>query len=105
MIDEISRVVKSGGVVDVLEYDFQAYDENKTRIASDFKGWSHYLAIARDAIKKRGGSPEVNQIALLVHVAEPNELGRRTSSFSYRETRCLQGCRLSATLGSDVPSD
>ncbi|KAF8900199.1 S-adenosyl-L-methionine-dependent methyltransferase [Mucidula mucida] len=62
VIDEISRVVKSGGVVDVLEYDFQAYDENKTRIASDFKGWSHYLAIARDAIKKRGGSPEAGEL-------------------------------------------
>ncbi|KAF9016930.1 S-adenosyl-L-methionine-dependent methyltransferase [Hymenopellis radicata] len=62
LIDEISRVLKPGGVIDILEYDFQTYDENKTRVAPDVPGWSHYLAKARTAIKNRGGSPEAGEL-------------------------------------------
>jgi len=60
LIDQISRVLRPSGLIEVSEFDFHAYDANHRRIERDVNElsppwWGVWLTHLRDAIKKSGG--------------------------------------------------
>ncbi|PFH52328.1 hypothetical protein AMATHDRAFT_57399 [Amanita thiersii Skay4041] len=60
LIDQISRVLRPGGLIDVMEWDFCTYDANKQPVESsidrfDPPWWSRWLAFAVAAIRNHGG--------------------------------------------------
>lgn len=60
LIDQISRVLRPGGLVNILEFDFHAYDANHRRIEVDTSTvagpwWPRWLAFAELAIRNLGG--------------------------------------------------
>jgi len=61
LIDQISRVLRPGGMIDLMEFDFHAYDSNYQRIeptTSSISGpwWPQWLAFANLAARNRGGN-------------------------------------------------
>ncbi|KAJ2923034.1 hypothetical protein H1R20_g14060, partial [Candolleomyces eurysporus] len=60
LINEISHLIIPGGLIDVTEWDFHAYDENYQRIELDVNElgppwWPRFLAFAEEAIRAFGG--------------------------------------------------
>jgi len=60
LIDQISRVLRPGGLIDVSEFDFTTYDINHQRIVMDEQRlghpwWSRWLRHLRTAIQTVGG--------------------------------------------------
>lgn len=63
LIDQISRVLRPGGLIVILEWDFHAYDVNHKRIdlGTHQLGppwWPRWLAFAEIAVRNSGGSVE-----------------------------------------------
>ncbi|KAG5647661.1 hypothetical protein DXG03_008384 [Asterophora parasitica] len=63
LINQISHVVRPGGLAILVEWDFHAYDKNRQRISlntSEVAGpwWPRWLAFAQIAIRNHGGSVE-----------------------------------------------
>jgi ubiquinone/menaquinone biosynthesis C-methylase UbiE len=61
LIDQISRVLRPGGVISLMEFDFHMYDENKRRIeidrtTLDGPAWPKWLGFVHDIAKSAGGS-------------------------------------------------
>ncbi|KAL1762531.1 S-adenosyl-L-methionine-dependent methyltransferase [Schizophyllum commune] len=62
LIEHISRVLRPGGLLDIMEFDFCGYDEHHKRIEPSVDGniqapwWPQWLAFLRDAAKNRGGA-------------------------------------------------
>lgn len=60
LIDHISRVLRPGGMIDVMEFDFHVYDANHRRIETTTSSisapwWPQWLAFANLAARNRGG--------------------------------------------------
>ena len=60
LIDQISHVVRPGGVIDIMEWDFGIHDVNKQRIPLSLNQkappWlDRFLALVESAVRKRGG--------------------------------------------------
>ncbi|KAF6754310.1 S-adenosyl-L-methionine-dependent methyltransferase [Ephemerocybe angulata] len=60
LIKQMSRMVRAGGLIDVTEWDFNAYDEWFQRIEVDTKvvcapWWPKWLAFAKESINAFGG--------------------------------------------------
>lgn len=58
LIDEISHVLRPGGMIDLMEWGFDIYDGNKQSIPLSVHGppWlAAFLGLVLSAIKKRGG--------------------------------------------------
>jgi len=60
LIDQLARVVLPGGLIDLTEYDFRAYNHLGKVIEVDLSvykepWWARWLCHLRDAIKERGG--------------------------------------------------
>ncbi|KAF9011053.1 S-adenosyl-L-methionine-dependent methyltransferase [Cyathus striatus] len=63
LIDHISKVLRPGGMVDVSEFDFYAYDRNYQRIEVGTHElgppwWPRWLAFANAAVRKVGGDTD-----------------------------------------------
>ncbi|TFK77503.1 S-adenosyl-L-methionine-dependent methyltransferase [Pluteus cervinus] len=63
LIDHISRVLRPGGLIHLLEFDFHMYDANKNRVEVGTHQvgppwWSRWLAFAKLAVINSGGSPD-----------------------------------------------
>jgi len=60
LIDQISRVLRPGGLIDVSEFDFRIYDANHCRMELDVNElgppwWGRWMAHLLKAIKTSGG--------------------------------------------------
>ena len=60
LIDQLARVVLPGGLIDLTEYDFQAYNHFGKVIKVDLSvykapWWARWLCHLRDAVNERGG--------------------------------------------------
>jgi hypothetical protein len=60
VVDQIARVVRPGGLIDLTEYDFQAYDHNGQVVPADRSThsppwWARWLSHLRDAFDEKGG--------------------------------------------------
>ncbi|KAF8628272.1 hypothetical protein AX15_004040 [Amanita polypyramis BW_CC] len=60
LIDQISRVLRPGGLIDVMEWDFSVYDVNKRIVNLSTDQWGppwvpRFTAFVQSAIRKRGG--------------------------------------------------
>jgi len=60
LIDQISHVLRPGGLIDIMEWDFGIHDVNKQRIQLSLNQkppfWlSHFLALVASAFRNRGG--------------------------------------------------
>ncbi|KAF5374969.1 hypothetical protein D9758_000509 [Tetrapyrgos nigripes] len=60
LIDHIAFVLRPGGIIDLMEYDFHVYDEHHRRVEVDTNTiagpwWARWMAFANDAARKRGG--------------------------------------------------
>jgi len=60
LVDQIARVVRPGGLIDLTEFGFQTYDHNNQVISVDRSGhsppwWARWLSHVREAIDERGG--------------------------------------------------
>jgi len=60
LIDQISLVLRSGGLIDIMEFDFHVYDQNHKRIELsthmvERPWWPRWLAFAYLAAKRHGG--------------------------------------------------
>ncbi|GLB35760.1 putative methyltransferase [Lyophyllum shimeji] len=63
LINQISRVLRPGGLIILIEWDFHSYDIDRQRITvgtHELKGpwWPRWLAFAQIAIRNSGGSVE-----------------------------------------------
>ncbi|KAK0481523.1 S-adenosyl-L-methionine-dependent methyltransferase [Armillaria novae-zelandiae] len=61
LIDQISRVLRPGGLIDLMEFDFHCYDENHHRVNLDTSTlaspwWPRWLAYLEMAARNRGGN-------------------------------------------------
>ena len=60
LVDQIARVVRPGGLIDLTEFDFQTYDHNHQLVPIDRSRysppwWARWLSHMRDAIEEKGG--------------------------------------------------
>jgi hypothetical protein len=60
LVDQIARVVRPGGLIDLTEFDFQTYDYKDQIIPVDRSKysppwWAKWLSHMRDAIDEKGG--------------------------------------------------
>ncbi|KAF8641132.1 hypothetical protein AX17_000774 [Amanita inopinata Kibby_2008] len=60
LIDQISRVLRPGGLIDIMEWDFCVHDINKCQVNLPTcqlgpPWWARWLAFAASAIRGRGG--------------------------------------------------
>ncbi|KAJ2918360.1 hypothetical protein MD484_g2047, partial [Candolleomyces efflorescens] len=63
LINEISHIIIPGGLIDVTEWDFHAYDEHYQRIELDVNElgppwWPRFLAFSEEAIRAFGGDAD-----------------------------------------------
>lgn len=63
LINEISHIIIPGGLIDVTEWDFHAYDEHYQRVELDVNElgppwWPRFLAFAEEAIRAFGGDAD-----------------------------------------------
>jgi hypothetical protein len=70
LVDEIAKVVRSGGMIDLSEYDFQTYDRHGNLIDIDESStsppyYARWLKHLRRAIKNKGGDVDASN-----HLAE-----------------------------------
>lgn len=61
LIDQIGRVLRPGGMVIILEWDFHGYDSNRNQIQAETHQlaspwWPRWLSFARVAVRNSGGS-------------------------------------------------
>lgn len=59
----MSKVLRPGGLIIAMEWDFHCYDENRNQILVGTHQlgspwWPRWLAFAQLAVKTRGGSPD-----------------------------------------------
>ncbi|THV06547.1 S-adenosyl-L-methionine-dependent methyltransferase [Dendrothele bispora CBS 962.96] len=60
LINHIAFVLRPGGLIDLMEYDFHVYDENHRRVQVDTSAvegpwWARWMAFANVAARQRGG--------------------------------------------------
>ena len=58
MLQQITHVVRPGGLIDISEFDFRTYDENRRLIKVDLSGppwFSCWMNLVRSAILMNGG--------------------------------------------------
>ncbi|KAG9222320.1 hypothetical protein CCMSSC00406_0002655 [Pleurotus cornucopiae] len=63
LIHEIARTLKPGGLLELMEFDFHAYDRKFQQIVApietvDRPWWPRWLAFAEMAVNQRGGTPD-----------------------------------------------
>ncbi|KAK7465267.1 hypothetical protein VKT23_005246 [Stygiomarasmius scandens] len=63
LINHIALVLRPGGIIDLMEYDFHVYDENHRRVNVDTSTvagpwWARWMAFANVAIRNRGGDAD-----------------------------------------------
>ena len=64
LIDQISRVLRPGGLIDVSEFDFHMYDKHHRRIESSSieqfnePWWAQWITYLRSAIRNIGGDTD-----------------------------------------------
>jgi hypothetical protein len=63
LIDDISRVLRPGGLAIIVEWDFSTWDANKQQVVLGTHElgppwWSRWLAFAQIAVRNSGGSVE-----------------------------------------------
>jgi len=63
LVDQMSRVLRPGGLLDVSEFDFRVYDADHRRLEPDIDDmrppwWSLWMSHILKAIKKSGGDPD-----------------------------------------------
>ncbi|KAJ8084742.1 hypothetical protein AAF712_006408 [Marasmius tenuissimus] len=130
LIHHISLVLRPGGLMDVMEFDFHAYDESHQRIevgTSRIAGpwWPRWLAFLELAIRNKGGEPDAathlhrwttnhNAFEDVVYrdFWVPASPWRRDSEFALRSGRGMRDDILAFVqsgrallLGSGVPED
>ncbi|KAF5312136.1 hypothetical protein D9619_002720 [Psilocybe cf. subviscida] len=63
LVDQISRVLRPGGLLDIAEFDFHLYDGHHRRIQNDSQNlrapwWAQWCTLMREAIQNIGGDTD-----------------------------------------------
>ncbi|KAK2461500.1 hypothetical protein APHAL10511_005963 [Amanita phalloides] len=84
LIDQISHVLRPGGLIDVMEWDFYIYDANRNRIEASMDQFAppwlpRFVSLVTSAIRNRGGDidgPEVMETLIQNHPSFENVVCR-----------------------------